>query len=83
MSEVRPIVRIHVADVPLIGASATVSFLARDIPEGTAGRFEEGWDLRPVGNGVAAVKGERSVVIPWPQVRLVEYGPPIVEGSKK
>lgn len=75
MSEVRPIVRIAVDEVPLLGASVTVSFLARDIPADTSGRAEEGWQLHAGQHGVHATKADRFVMVPWAQVRLVEYGP--------
>lgn len=83
MSEVRPIVRVHVADVPLLGPSSTVSFLARDIPEGTSVRYEEGWQLHAGQHGIHATKADRFVMVPWLQVRLVEYGPLEQQGSKK
>lgn len=83
MSEVRPIVRLHVDEVPLLGPSVTVSFFARDIPEGTQGRPEEGWQLHAGQHGIHASKGDRVVCVPWPQVRLIEYGPLEVVGAKK
>jgi hypothetical protein len=83
MSEVRPIVRVSVDEVPLLGPSVTVSYLAREVPEGTAGRPEEGWQLHSGQHGIHATKGDRVVCVPWSRVRLIEFGPLEQVGTKK
>jgi hypothetical protein len=79
MSEVRPIVRVSVDEVPLHGPSITVSYLARE--PGT--RPEDGWQLHVGQHGVHAAKDDRFVCVPWSRVRLIEFGPLEQVGSKK
>lgn len=65
------VVEVKVDDVPLLGATNTVSF----IRSGEGPRGTDGWSMILDRAGVIATKGERRVLVPWSRVRLVELSP--------
>lgn len=65
------VLEVKVDDVPLHGATNTVSF----IRSGEGQRGTDGWSMTLDRTGVIATKGERRVLVPWSRVRLVELSP--------